>query len=494
MATATEGWGARGAMAKAIEGPGARAFVAGLFLWGFCLWGFALASSAPAAGQAPPWNAYIGASGEDAAWAGFLRGVGRAAVGMDLSGKDALKPRADLPGFADFVAEVRSRASDRDLILPVGGLLAARQAKAAQAFFAMIDRDRGALWRETVRRQAVALARAAPRERIYWQIGNEVNAFYYTRAAQARADPESADTDAAPDDDAVIPLYAENYLAPSAAGLMAASHEVFGRDDAITILLGSIANIARPRTQEWLEALLAYRITGRNAPALAGKRVADVVDIVTLHYFLTHADPSWEARLDGLRARWIGQGRIRAFWETEELGRFMGLRDLGAATAIKAATRCLDYALSRHLAPRQFRCALWGFWLGDAPHRGGDAMTLLADWLGGAPLAVNAAIARPEIEGALEWRAFEAAAGPARRVVAITAAARKAKGEVRAIALAPAGWSGPIAAEVHVFRRGETRATRHVLAPGAGGYEIRFEPPLTLTPDAALLLLARPAD
>ncbi|MFO1188630.1 MAG: hypothetical protein U1E97_03335 [Alphaproteobacteria bacterium] len=141
------------------------------------------AGPAAAQGAEPPsWRAYIGANESDRPWAGFVRGLGRGHTGLSLSGRDGWVPRAELPAFTAYTAEMAALARSRDLLLQVGGLLAARNAARTRAFMEMIEADQGELWRRTVYGQAMRLAKVVDRDRIYWQVGNEINSWHYARS------------------------------------------------------------------------------------------------------------------------------------------------------------------------------------------------------------------------------------------------------------------------------------------------------------------------
>lgn len=441
-----------------------------------------LASGLSGAGRAGevPWAAYIGANRQAADWAGFVRGVGREQVSdwrAALAGNAAA-------AFEPALAQLGQLAGERDVILPVGGLLAAQEPEEAKSFLRAMADDRGAAWRSAVHRQAMLAARVADPDRLYWQIGNEINSRRYARAFGADAER------ARPDAEFVAPLYAERYFAPSVAGLMRASRELYGDERRIRVALGSIAGAYRPASIAWLEALLSYRLRGDYAPELAGRQVSELIDLIAIHYLLTHGDERWDETLSGLRARWVGQGRISGVWATEELGLKMAEAELGAAAAVKAAGRCLDYGLANALGPREFRCGLWGWWIGRAGGRGDDAMALLKGFVGAAPLRRSEGALALEGDPQLEWRSFETTTGPRRYVVAVFAKAKRGRGEV---SLSRSGASThPMRVVAHVFGADPPRAADFVVS--------EVEPPrrivrrLAIPPDGAALLLVEPIE
>jgi len=437
-----------------------------------------------------PWNAYIGANNRDAPWAGFLRGIGRGYTGLALSGTDALVPRATTPAFGKFAADVAGIAKSRDLIIQVGGLLSAREAQRTRAFMTMIEADRGELWRHTVYLQARRLAEVTDRDRIYWQVGNEINAWHYTRSFRLWQGKDSQTRDA--DQDAVIPLYVEYFLAPTVAALNAASRDIAGRNDTIPIVLGTLAGAYRERSRAWLDSLLNYQVRGDFAPELAGSRVRELIDIVAIHYLQTHADNSWSQALDDLREKWVGSGRIKGIWATEELGVHQAETGIGAATAVKVTARCLNFHLTRAIPPRQGRCGLWGWWLGNPGTRGDEAMTLLSNFLGDAPLAPRDDGGKLVATGSLEWHAFTTVAGESRTVVAIYPPSIGAVGALAGFTVsAPAAHDHITVTAYHFSQQGRQEIKVEV-EHSANSYRVQMPAAIRLHKGASVLVLIGP--
>lgn len=434
-----------------------------------------------------PWNAYIGASDRVAPWGGFVRGLGRGKTGLSLSGRDSLLPRSSGPQFDTLMAEIALLPRSRDLIIPVGGLLSAGNAERTRAFMTMIEADRGEIWRRAVGMQARRLTEVAAADRVYWQVGNEINSALYARSLRLwRGEGLPADD---PDQAFVIPLYVEYFLAPTVSALNATAHTLVGRDDGIPIVLGTIAGAFRQSSRAWLDALLAYRVRGDFAPELAGRSVNQLVDIVAIHYLQTHADGSWAETLDEIRKRWVGVGRVKGVWATEELGIHQARSGIGAATAIRAVSRCLDYHLTRGIAPRQGRCGLWGWWLGNPGTRGDEAMTMLADFLGEVPIAVNNDNGFLSSTGFLEWHAFATTGAEPRTVAAVFAPSLAAAGRLTDMIIAAPPGNGRVRAEAYRFGHEGRRTIPLSIAQDGGAYRVHFPAAVELSNGAALLIL-----
>ncbi|MFO1188631.1 MAG: hypothetical protein U1E97_03340 [Alphaproteobacteria bacterium] len=287
----------------------------------------------------------------------------------------------------------------------------------------------------------------------------------------------------------MIPLYAEYFLAPTVAGLNAASRDVTGRDDAIPIVLGTIAGAFEARSRAWLGALLDYRLRGDFAPDLAGRRVHELIDIIAIHYLQTHGDATWSQSLDGLWTQWVGKGRIKGIWATEELGRRQGLTGIGAATAIKTTARCLNFHLDRGIAPRRGRCGLWGGWLGNPGTRGDDAMTLVHEFLDDAPLAVQDAGGALDGTGSLEWHAFATRAGRPRMLIAVYPPYVRLGGTISGLTVAATGAAGGVQARAYRFDRNGRHEIALSVERDEGHYRVRLRPSVNLGEGAALLIL-----
>ena len=352
--------------------------------------------------SADPWVAYIGNQSRQAPWAGWVRGVGLRTTGLGLlepGAKDLSSIDAGLREFLDAAQKVLIKA---DVMAPVGGLNSARRQEVVDQYMAFIEHDQARMWKTIAKRQAEAIAGRATAHELVWQIGNEINSKHYSlsmRTWTERGDraPFTGLTKFVPpkpgasrqrryggsrNDQNYLPLYVEYYLAPTIEGIHDASRAVFGHADRVRIALGSLANARAPAAHAWLDALLGYRIGGDFAPDLKGRRVFELVDIITLHYLMSYPGDDWRQRLERVSSTWLGRGRVGAVWCTEEMGRRRGLRDLGGAIGLRVAFRGLDWAVSKAASSREFRLNFYGSALGVHGSRTGDAMARVHAFLG----------------------------------------------------------------------------------------------------------------
>jgi hypothetical protein len=189
-------------------------------------------------------------------------------------------------------------------------------------------------------------------------------------------------------------------------------------------------------------------------------------------------------------------GRIKGIWATEELGIHQAKTGIGAATAIRAASRCLSFHLSRGLAPRQGRCSLWGWWLGEPGTRGDEAMAMLADFLGEAPVAVTLGGGSLVATGSLEWHAFtttDTTGGAApRTVVAVFAPSIEAAGQLTDLVIAAPAGGGRVRAEAYRFDREGRREIALAIEREGGLYRVHLPAAVALDKGAALMILIEP--
>jgi hypothetical protein len=321
------------------------------------------------------WTTYVGLEAKSREWMQTIRIPGRPDIAESPAAVSAM------------VAMIKPLfAQKRALIVPIGGLVSARFPDRVSAYLKKIEQDQGKAWKERVYRQALAVAKVAPSHHHYaLQVGNEINSRHYTETIGLwRGNPPQAKY--IQNDETIIPIYVEYYLAPTVEAIRKASRAAYKDDNRMQIMLGSLANANNERSQEWLEALLSHRVKGKYAPTLAGQSVHQLVNLISTHYLVTADDQDWRTKLNTLWSRWVGQGRVRGVWATEELGKQRALQNRGAETALKVTARYLSWWGSRQLRPEQSRFSFWGWDLGATNTRGEDGMKALHQCLGNAPL------------------------------------------------------------------------------------------------------------
>lgn len=386
-----------------------------------------------------PWNAWLGAHYTARPWArGGLREPGGTRGGVHLVfdggwSDDGLAPflEDNLPALVGVLRQGQSA------VVLVGG------ANQGPTFFDAMQTAAGRqAFSEALGRRVAALHDAGVpgwEERVVFQFGNEIQnpERFYGAVCQWVTD---GGTDRCELEEQFVPAYVDRFLAPGAEALRARSQAYFGRPDAVRVGLGSVVNmVAR---ESFVEVLLQRTVGGDAAPSLAGRRVADLVDTVTIHY--TMPSPEAATTLDAFAARWLtpDAGAVRALWMTEEVGVNAARQGAGLAAALRAYLPALDFWRRHAHTPREAHLFVWGADVEcDADLGAGclsidDAMPTLADFLGDSPLPARPA---PTITatGPLEVRAYDVSA--TRRLVAAWAPSGTAP-RVSRVALADEAW------------------------------------------------------
>ncbi|GMT42522.1 MAG: hypothetical protein IEMM0002_0933 [bacterium] len=406
-------------------------------------------SSPSAAGMSSPWTSYFSAQDLAVPWAKTIRGIGRKKTGaslMDASGRITANGWSVFTRVENKLVEV---LKSRDVIVQIGGLRSARNQEKFSSFMELIKSDRAASWKETVYKQAVRVAKINGAENgFYWQIGNEINSRHYSRSLRGWAGLQG---NAHPDDAAIIKYYVEYFLAPTVEALESASLGVYGSRDKIQILLGTIANAKRESSRQWLDELLDYEIRGDYAESLAGKRVYELVDIVGIHYLVTLKDVGWVEALDEIHGKWIGKGRVRGIWATEELGKKRGKDGRGASTAIRVAARYIHWWNKSGVTPEESRCNFWGWTFGKSGGSGFDGIQTLYDFFGDTPLVEIETGLTSDVSGGLESYLFKSASDPSKRAVIAFPRGKNSRLRLQNMTMKSAGWSADVNATVHFF-------------------------------------------
>lgn len=286
-------------------------------------------------------------------WSGPIRDPMRDVV--EIPSSDAFFPMssAELSEFQEIV-------DARKVIMQIGGLGSAKLNRDEEgrvvegipnpnfvAYMEDIEADQAASWKAAVAERAREILSVSPEGSggdfpYYWQIGNEINARSYS--VNIHLYLEDGLPDQASDLD-VIPFYVENFFAPTVSALLNVSEE---ENQTIPVALGSIAGLHASSAKTFLETLLNYEITGTYAPELAGTPVYELVDLLTGHYFMNASSPEdptlWQDTLLDFHNNWVGKGRIKALWNTEDLGSSAADKGLGAVSAARILVRGLDWA------------------------------------------------------------------------------------------------------------------------------------------------------
>ena len=495
------------------------------------LFSLLLLTGAPAWGEAN-WTAYVGNQTKTAPWAGFLRGValGRSGTALRSAEAGAAVDNAKLSELASHLAQY---ARDGDVIAPVGGLGSGRQQQRVNQFLDFISGDNAAAWKQIVEQQTRAVANATKngQGKVYWQIGNEINSRHFSatfrtwagaevpgqsrkqerparrmeNGARAQSGRDSAKEERPPsrrrgddkddngdtrtraeggarNDDFVIPIYVEYFLAPTVEGIRKASRELRAP---VPIVLGTLANSRAESSRDWLKRLLEYRIEGRFASTLKGRQVYELVDILAIHYLVSYPGDDWRATLDELHAEWVGRGGIRGIWSTEELGRRRALRGIGAATSFKVVARYLDWALDRQATPEQVRVNLWGGNLGQRNTQADYGLSMLEQFLGQTALTPINHEAFGVSDNNIELYGFNSA-DTGKTVIIVFGRERNTKATLGQLSL---GGVPPRKGDVqvHIFsKHGRSTAGRPVRSENGG--RLQFKTPLNLDDETTVVI------
>jgi hypothetical protein len=337
-----------------------------------------------AAGDMPKgfnWSTYLAMKDNPVPWAHTFRQILWVPRDRQFFSSEPAAALGNDREFKSFIDQVRSVGAKRDIVIPVGARLMGFDEGHVNRYMDIIKKDNANSWKKFVYEFAV-LVDTIPGvgERIYWQIDNEVNSTEYTSAIRQWAGQSIAISKSEKfyaNDRFVIPYYFEYVFAPTVEALRAASLKVFGTENKIKILPSTLAGAFLPESMKWFDDFLSYEIRGDYAKSLAGKKVYELCDIVGIHYLVSRADDTWSSVLDELYRKWVGKGRIRGIWSTEEGGKWLANRGRGASTALKVTARYLHYWGKRSLNPDQGRCLFWGWRIGSPGTTGEEAMDAL---------------------------------------------------------------------------------------------------------------------
>lgn len=318
------------------------------------------------------WTAYVGThygrtlnGGQPRRWAG---GGLRDAGGNGTNYQPVLMGGVYTDGgYSNFASKALPAIDEllglgQPAVVTIGGL-------GGESSAVFLDGMAGAAGREAYRKAIHdrvdgirALTNAAGWERkVYFQFGNEISnnsssGFYgevclwVTRNATANCDLATQ----------FVPTYVEYYLAPGIAHLEAKSQALFGRPDALHVMLGSVVNLAI--REAFVDALLNYRIQGTYASAYQSRYVYELVDTVSIHY--TVVAPTYLTVLDNFRAKWVTGGpanrRVRALWSTEEVGVRAAEEGYGMAVAVRGIARYMSWWQANGISPDDGHYMVWG--------------------------------------------------------------------------------------------------------------------------------------
>jgi uncharacterized protein (TIGR03437 family) len=358
------------------------------------------------------------------------------------------------------------------------GLGSGRDEERLAAFMNGVRADGGAAIKAEVLTKAaelIAAHRGKP-HKASWQLGNEISeAFSRTMRAWAKSanlpypSPYSPYEDReAPNDRGYIGNFVEYFMAPAIESLQKANRAA-APEDRLPIAMGSLANAAgTAANSSWLPALLDYVVRGDFAPSLAGMKISDLIDLITIHYIggsQTVFDSIWD--------RWVAEGRaITGIWTTEEIGIRAAEGGRGAASALRVFAKSMDAYLHRGLSSSQARFYYYAAGTrGPSPDTTGDyAMQVLDGFM---PAATTSLVRLAGIEGAGTLESYTyASEDHARRVIFVMGQSTQGSASFRQLIVKAAGWTGPVSGEVHLFSVGGHRVIPATVRAEGGSYVV----------------------
>lgn len=438
----------------------------------------------PPAATKPEWTRYFGAhytltpnNSTTRDWArGGLRDPGGNRVNYQIAA-DGMGGYTDT-GLTEFMntslAVIDELLADgRYAVVTVGGVTTGN----AAVFFDSMDTTTG---REAYQQSLYnridairALAHASGWEqKIYFQFGNEIQNVngYYGAVCNWVTSNATSNCDLATQ---FVPAYVERYLAPGVESLEAKSQTLFGRPDAIRMVLGSIVNLAS--RESFLDTLLDYQVQGTYAPSMAGKRVYELVDTISIHY--TIGGSTWRTGLDNFRNTYVPGGvpvgRVHRIWATEEVGANTAEQGYGMAAVLHGVARYLSWWQANNMGPDDGHMFVWGADI-DSPTGGtctgctsvDNDMPVLTNFTGNrAMIAQTSNLSTVTGSANVEMHEF-VVEGVDKRVVILFSSDLLA-GNITAASLNLSGWSGKSVA-ITAYQFATQGAAPIVVTPSAG--------------------------
>ena len=341
-----------------------------------------------------PWYEYIGSHYDAEPWAGWVRDYTHfTATGSYMLDTNLTEGQLDTVIANSLVnklyTDMLTLPTHYDATLQASQL--GRELPGVNLYMSRIEADSGAMWRELCKLQAIKLTELPDgKNRIFWQIGNEISSPTYSRLLNLRAgNSVPCNGNGCDYDPFIIPVYAEYYFAPSVQGINEASMQLYGSNDSINIILGSLTNAGGNAAFNWLESLLNYTIEGTYAPGLTGKKVYELVDIVSIHYMMGNSNSSaWKTWIDKYRDTWFGVGKIKGIWSTEEVGIRAAEKGQGPVRGAAATSRYLEWAITNNYSPYQCRTNYWAHWEGPEGVTVNELNQEIFDFLGESRLSL----------------------------------------------------------------------------------------------------------
>lgn len=366
------------------------------------------------------------------------------------------------------------------LMVESQGLESARRQSDVDAYMKAFLADNGTLWRDGMYSRTIGLINEQKKssKTFSWQIGNEINSIHFKDAFNTWS---AANPTKKLSGDPIIPYFVEYYLAPSVEGIRRAEAEM-GVD--VPVTLGSIAGAYNPNNRKWLDDILSYKITGTYAPTLAGKKVSDIIEIITIHYLVT-VDDDWENSLNGIWDKWIGVGSVRGLWSTEEIGKKAGSGGEGAEIAVRVFARYNSWWIKKEIDSGKGLASFWGPEIsGPAGNttNGNYSLGLINNFWGnknGKIIDLSSSLKLGESLGSYEAYLFGNTLSPD-KILMIIFPRRDSSVTLSSASFSIPGWDGGLSASAHMLSSSGDKTSTPLVKQAAGLHSLIFQPQLSL--------------
>ncbi|MEW5788174.1 MAG: Ig-like domain-containing protein [Pseudomonadota bacterium] len=431
-----------------------------------------------------PWNEYWSSQWTGASWAtmerswfGYLTGINL----LDNTGK-----------VNSLATEVGNRIQSRDQIVTIAGFGgdSDQEMTTMGDLFDLLRAGGLATWQSVVMAQVDALSPLDPdADKLIYQLGNEITKQNFSDTLRAWAASRGITVPGSSQeyDQEMIPYYVEYYLAPTVEAIRQSSLNFYGDEQAVTVALGSIGNGGNAGARAFIDALLDYQVDGTYAPSLAGKKVTDLVHLLTVHY------PGSSSNLDLIWDKWRGVGTLRGLWVTETVGIRAAEAGQGAAVATSELGNHLAWHYHRGMGPDETRVSIYGWDTGNgvAGTAPDEAMKTFHSFFGNAALEVEANYATVTGSASdLETTQFSSVDDGARRVVTVTAASGQVvSASLQSMTFNKDGWTGSVTATMHRFSPAGHVVSTPSVTENATSYTVTLSPAITLSGDGEAVMI-----
>jgi|GEM_PF-5048718 len=435
-----------------------------------------------------PWNAYWGSQWSGATWATTERSWLGYLTGINLLDKTNM--------VNTLASEVGTRIQDRDVIVTVAGFGGNTDVEMTTMgdLFDLLQAGGLEVWQNVVMAQVDALSPTDPQAKhLVYQLGNEITKETFSNTLRTWAASRGIVLPGTSQeyDHELIPYYVEYYLAPTVEAARQSSLKQYGDAEAINLALGSIGNGGNASARAFLDALLDFEVEGTYAPSLAGKRVYELINLITVHY------PGSSSNLDLIWNKWRGMGSLRGLWVTEVVGIRAAEAGQGAAVAVSELGNHMARHYQQGLTPEEARVSIYGWETGNTVvgTKADDAMTTFHAFFGNAALEVETNYATVTgASSALKTTQFTSVDDSDRRAIVVgTVTNLPQSSSLQSVTFNKDGWSGHVTATLNRFTAAGHVVSNPTVTESATTYTVTLNSPINLSGegDAVMITLLK---